>query len=94
MNGFKAIITYQIKIITWIDQDGGSNDQINTSLDFQDEKLDEAIEIGKRYGSISSSFLQRQLKIGYNRAARIVDYLEGQGLVEKSDGVKPRKWIG
>jgi DNA segregation ATPase FtsK/SpoIIIE-like protein len=34
------------------------------------------------------------LKIGYNRAARIVEAMEAQGLVAKADGSKPRAWIG
>ena len=43
---------------------------------------------------MSASFLQRHLKIGYNRAARIVEAMEAQGLVDKADGSKPRKWRG
>jgi S-DNA-T family DNA segregation ATPase FtsK/SpoIIIE len=45
-------------------------------------------------GQISASYLQRQLKIGYNRAARIVETMEARGLVSKADGAKPRQWLG
>ena len=40
----------------------------------EDEKWDEACEIGRKHGHISASFLQRSLKIGYNRAARMVEF--------------------
>ena len=85
---------YSTDIIDWMSCSESNEEPGTGELEFDDDKLDEAMEIGRSYGSISSSFLQRQLKIGYNRAARIVDYLESQGLVEKSDGVKPRKWLG
>lgn len=87
---------YNNEVIEWMKKDEEDRNQEKDILkeDLGDDKIDEAIEIGKKYGSISSSFLQRQLKIGYNRAARIVEYLESQGMVEKSDGAKPRKWIG
>lgn len=59
-----------------------------------DPKWNEAIAIAQRQGAISASYLQRMLKIGYNRAARIVEAMEAQGLVAKADGSKPRAWIG
>ena len=59
-----------------------------------DPKWNEAISIAQRQGAISASYLQRMLKIGYNRAARIVEAMEAQGLVAKADGSKPRAWIG
>jgi S-DNA-T family DNA segregation ATPase FtsK/SpoIIIE len=59
-----------------------------------DPKWGEAIAIAQRQGAISASYLQRMLKIGYNRAARIVEAMEAEGLVAKADGSKPRAWIG
>ena len=59
-----------------------------------DPRWDEALTIAQRNGAISASFLQRQLKIGYNRAARMVESMENQGLVSGADGSKPRKWLG
>ena len=50
-----------------------------------DPKWNEAISIAQRQGAISASYLQRMLKIGYNRAARIVEAMEAQGLV----GLRP-----
>jgi len=56
--------------------------------DREDELLEEAIEIVKRYNRASASFLQRKLRVGYPRAARIMDQLEERGIVGplKDDG--------
>ena len=61
------------------DDDGGDN------LTF------EAIELVRRSGKASASLLQRHLKIGYARAARLLDILEEKGVVGPVDGAKPRK---
>ncbi|MCX6741496.1 MAG: hypothetical protein NTY61_03815, partial [Candidatus Parcubacteria bacterium] len=42
----------------------------------------------------SASFLQRRLRIGYSRAARLIDMLEEQGIVGPADGAKPREVYG
>jgi S-DNA-T family DNA segregation ATPase FtsK/SpoIIIE len=60
-----------------------------------DEKYEEAIQIAEEKGFASISMIQRYLRIGYNRAARIIDKMERQGLLEPSDGTsKPRKFRG
>ncbi|HPQ06099.1 MAG TPA: DNA translocase FtsK 4TM domain-containing protein [Syntrophales bacterium] len=56
-----------------------------------DEKYDEALALVADLGQASISLLQRYLKIGYNRAARIIERMEKEGVVGPSDGVKPRK---
>jgi S-DNA-T family DNA segregation ATPase FtsK/SpoIIIE len=56
-----------------------------------DEKYDEAVELVADLGQASISLIQRYMKIGYNRAARIVERMEVEGVVGPSDGVKPRK---
>lgn len=56
-----------------------------------DEKYDEAIAIVTETGQASISMIQRRLRIGYNRAARIIEVMEKQGVVGPSDGVKPRE---
>lgn len=55
-----------------------------------DELLPEAIEIVVENEKASISFLQRKLRIGYSRAARIIDIMEDKGIVSKYDGSKPR----
>ncbi len=49
--------------------------------DEQDELLEEAIELVKRHRRASASFLQRRLRIGYPRAARLIDIMEDQGII-------------
>jgi S-DNA-T family DNA segregation ATPase FtsK/SpoIIIE len=56
-----------------------------------DEKYDTAVELVTDLGHASVSLVQRYLKIGYNRAARIIERMEAEGVVGPSDGVKPRK---
>jgi len=56
-----------------------------------DEKYDAAVELVSDLGQASISLIQRYLKIGYNRAARIIERMEAEGVVGPSDGVKPRK---
>lgn len=53
----------------------------------------EAAELAFEYNQISTSFLQRKLRLGYSRASRIVDSLEERGLISAADGSKPRKVI-
>jgi S-DNA-T family DNA segregation ATPase FtsK/SpoIIIE len=55
-----------------------------------DEKYDEAVAYVARSGQASISLIQRKLRIGYNRAARIIERMEEEGIVGPSDGVKPR----
>jgi len=56
-----------------------------------DERYDDAVALVTRTRQASISMIQRHLRIGYNRAARIVEVLERQGVVGPSDGVKPRE---
>src|SRR5699024_10556513 len=55
-----------------------------------DEKYDEALEIVRELETASISLLQRRLRIGYNRAANIMDDLQANGIVSEQDGAKPR----
>jgi S-DNA-T family DNA segregation ATPase FtsK/SpoIIIE len=56
-----------------------------------DDLMSEAIELVKRSGHASASFLQRHLKIGYNRAARMIETMESRGIVGPADGARPRE---
>ncbi|WP_112365698.1 DNA translocase FtsK [Sarcina ventriculi] len=56
-----------------------------------DELLDEAIKIVVETGQVSTSYLQRRLRIGFNRAARIVEELEKNRIISARDGNKPRQ---
>ncbi|OGP68716.1 MAG: hypothetical protein A2W27_05670 [Deltaproteobacteria bacterium RBG_16_44_11] len=59
--------------------------------DDDDEKYDEAVALIGELGQASISLIQRYMKIGYNRAARIIEQMEHEGIVGPSDGAKPRK---
>ncbi len=56
----------------------------------KDELYQSAVEIIKSEGKASTSFLQRKLQIGYNRAARIIDMMEAEGIVSKANHVGKR----
>ncbi len=56
-----------------------------------DDRYDEAVALVTKSGQASISMIQRHLRIGYNRAARIVEVMEEDGVVGPSDGVKPRE---
>ncbi len=55
-----------------------------------DEKYDDAVAFVAETGQASISLIQRRFRIGYNRAARIIEKMEGEGVVGPSDGVKQR----
>ena len=66
--------------------------KVSEDMDDQyDELLDVAAEVVVEMGQASTSMLQRRLKLGYARAARLVDQLEEKGIVGPSEGSKPRK---
>ncbi len=60
------------------------------SIDSSDEMIEKAIEVIVDAGQASTSYLQRRLKLGYARAARIMDELEQMGIIGPPDGAKPR----
>lgn len=55
-----------------------------------DEKFYAALEIATDMGKISSSYLQRKLNLGFQRAARIIDQMEELGYIGEPNGSKPR----
>jgi len=59
--------------------------------DEYDEKYDDAVLLVAESRKASISMVQRHLRIGYNRAARIIDKMEEDGVIGPSDGVKPRE---
>jgi S-DNA-T family DNA segregation ATPase FtsK/SpoIIIE len=59
--------------------------------DEYDEKYDEAVALVTETGQASISMIQRRLRVGYNRAARMIETMEREGVVGPSDGVKPRE---
>ena len=72
-------------------EDDDSSVEVNANDD--DELWDEALRVTYEKGSVSASFLQRRFKIGYNRAARIVEEMEEKGIVGPINGSKPRELL-
>ena len=79
---------YVLDVVTEREEEPGV---VETDEDEYDEKYQAALDfvLSSRQASISS--VQRALRVGYNRAARIIDLMEKRGIVSASDGVKPRQ---
>jgi len=58
--------------------------------DLTDELYDQALSVIGEMRQVSISMLQRKMRIGYNRAARMIERMEREGLVGPADGAKPR----
>ena len=69
----------------------GSSSGTNDPGDDEDELIEEAIEVIMDCRQASTSMLQRRLKLGYSRAARIIDQIEDRGIIGPSEGSKPRQ---
>lgn len=69
----------------------GGSSGTNDPGDDEDELIEEAIEVIMDCRQASTSMLQRRLKLGYSRAARIIDQIEDRGIIGPSEGSKPRQ---
>jgi S-DNA-T family DNA segregation ATPase FtsK/SpoIIIE len=59
--------------------------------EIDDERYRDAVEMVMRTKQVSVSMIQRKMRLGYNRAARIVERMEREGIVSPADGVRPRR---
>jgi len=75
-------------------QRGVSIPGLSDGSDDEDDLLGEAMEIVQAAGKASASLLQRRLRVGYARAARLLDILEDKGIIGPGDGAKPREVYG
>lgn len=89
----KAIYDDKFNDLTSAAKDqGNAGGEVKTVEEEYDDPLyDEIVEFVITQGKCSSSLLQRRFKLGYNRAARIVDLLEERGIVGPQNGSKPRE---
>ena len=80
---------YVDEIMGFVDEK--NYDQTSNENEKKDQLYKNAIELVKSEGKASTSFLQRKLQIGYNRAARIIDMMEDDGIVSKANHVGKRE---
>ena len=83
----------QQEILARIERSDTNGSESKDKADMGDELLMDSIELVIDSGKASVSMLQRRFRIGYNRAARIVDMMEDMGVVGPQDGSSPRKVI-
>jgi S-DNA-T family DNA segregation ATPase FtsK/SpoIIIE len=76
------------------DEDDGADDGENDEMGDDEELYQQALEVLKATRRASTSMLQRRLRIGYNRAARIMEIMEEKGIVGPENGSSPREILG
>ncbi|MDY4250919.1 DNA translocase FtsK [Clostridium sp.] len=81
---------YEESIIEHIESESKDSGKVSEDSE-SDELVNEAIKIVVEYNQASTSFLQRKLRIGFNRASRIMDELEERGIISEKDGSRPRQ---
>jgi S-DNA-T family DNA segregation ATPase FtsK/SpoIIIE len=79
---------YQMDIL---ETNANRDDEGSRGEDERDELYDQALQIVLENGQASISMIQRRLRIGYNRSARIVEQMEREGIVMPPDGARPRE---
>ena len=84
-------VNYKEEIIEHINNESLSTTNNSHEGEETDVLLNEAIQLVVEYQQASTSFIQRKFKIGFNRASRIMEELEAQGIISERDGSKPRK---
>lgn len=96
-NEVEAIVNH-LKSCSPVEYDQEILDKINNQAepqqidsDADDELLPQAIDMVLDIGQASTSLIQRKFKVGYSRAARIMDQMEAWGVVSKQEGSKPRQ---
>lgn len=104
VQGAYISVTEVEKIVSWVKEQqeavynedmipskNDSEGQAESEDEPADEFYDQAVALVRKQQSASVSMLQRRFRIGYNRAARIVDEMEAKGIVGPSEGSKPRQ---
>ena len=77
----------------FIDDDEEDDGQQNLFSEGDDPLYEQALDVVIQSGKASASYIQRRLRIGYNRAARLVEEMEERGIVGPANGSKPREII-
>ncbi len=80
--------TYDESVLKVVEEEESGQDG---SPEEYDEKYDEAVAVVTETGQASISMVQRRLRVGYNRAARMIEMMEREGIVGPADGSRPRE---
>ena len=74
----------------WLDLPGAGGNG-DDDLDGEEDPLfEQALSLVRQQGTASASMLQRRLRVGYNRAARLIERMEGEGIIGPADGIRGR----
>ena len=91
----KAIYDETLTVDKSIENDssvsGNTGDDYQSADEYDDPIYNEVVDFAVSCGKISASLIQRKFRLGYNRAARIVDLLEERGIIGPPNGSKPRE---
>lgn len=91
-NSSKDSVLAYMDEITSLYEEETSSDPLQVIEHMGDDSLyNEAIHVARNAGKVSTSFLQRKMRIGYARAARLVERMEEDGIASPPDGARPRK---
>ncbi len=74
----------------WMDLESSNPEAAEAEIGEDDPLMIQALEVVRQQGTASASMLQRRLRIGYNRAARLIEQMEDDGVIGPSDGVRGR----
>ena len=72
-------------------ENSSSNVEVTTGNSSDDELYNDVVEFAIKTGKISASLIQRKYRVGYNKAARLIDQLEENGIIGSQNGAKPRE---
>ena len=70
---------------------GSHDDGYESQDEYEDPLYNEIVDYVIQTGKVSASLIQRKYRLGYNRAARIIDLLEERGIIGPQNGSKPRE---
>ena len=85
----QGAVTYDESVTAAIEEE--ENGTEGSGEEEHDERYDEAVAVVCESGQASISYVQRRLRVGYNRAARIIEMMEREGVVGPAEGSKPRE---
>ena len=84
----QGVASYDDSVVAEVETEAGAE---ALGAEGADERYDEAVAIVCESGQASISMVQRRLRIGYNRAARLIELMEKEGIIGPADGARPRE---